>query len=282
MGTNPNDPDAPQHVEFDGGTLPRWIPISLAALLGLSGFGLYAGFRTRSDFQAEMAKTNQRADLLQKQVEQANERLAELRGELQVTSDKLGLTQEELAKARALAQNIRKEQKATGAQLTSQLGQLKQESAAQFGKVATEVSGAKSDIEATRMDLEATKGKLERTIGDLGVQSGLIARNREELDELKRRGERNIFEFDLRRSKERQRVGPILVALRKVDTKKFRYTLDVYADDKLIQKKDKTVNEPVQFYVRGVRAPYEIVVYDVHKDRAVGYLTTPKDQAVRQ
>lgn len=275
MGTTPNVPQ--EHVEYETSPTPRWIPIAFAVLLALSGYALYSGYSSRTALEAELTKTNQRADLLAKQLEQSNERFAELKGQLEVTSDKLGLTQEELAKARSLAQNIRKEQKASDEQFLAQLGQVKQESEAKIGKVATDVSGAKTDIETTRKDLEATKGRLERVVGDAGVMSGLIARNREEVEDLKRRGERNIFEFDIRKSKERNRIGPIQLTLKKVDTKKFRYTLDVYADDKLIEKKDRTVNEPVQFYVRGVRAPYEIVVFEVQKDRAIGYLTTPKD-----
>jgi hypothetical protein len=132
-------------------------------------------------------------------------------------------------------------------------------------------------VAATKADLETTKGKLQSTIGDLGVQSGLIARNHDEVEELKRMGERDIFEFNLSKSaKAPERVGPIQVLLRKVDTKHYKYTLNVVADDKSIEKKDKTVGEPIQFYVRGARAPYEIVVFDLGKDQAKGYLSTPK------
>jgi hypothetical protein len=105
----------------------------------------------------------------------------------------------------------------------------------------------------------------------------LIARNHDEVEELKRRGERDIFEFDLTKSNAGpQHVGPIQVQLKKVDTKHYRYTVNVVADDKAIEKKDKTVGEPIQFYVKGARAPYEIVVFDLSKDEAKGYLSTPK------
>jgi chromosome segregation ATPase len=276
MGTTPNVNEEQAAVEYETASTPRWVAIVLGVLALLVGYVVYAGHKARTNLEAEVAKTNQRADLLQKQLEQSNERMAALQGQLEVTSQKLGLTQEELGKARSLAQNIRKEQKASDEQILTQIGQVKQESEAKIGALSGEVSGAKSDIEATRKDLEATKGRLERTVGDLGVQSGLIARNKEELEELKRRGERNIFEFDLRKTKNPQRVGPVQVTLKKVDTKRYRYTMDLIADDKRIEKKDKTVNEPVQFYVRGTRVPYEIVVFEVQKDRAIGYLTTPK------
>ncbi|HEV1994398.1 MAG TPA: hypothetical protein VGR03_08710, partial [Candidatus Acidoferrum sp.] len=142
-----------------------------------------------------------------------------------------------------------------------------------------EVGGAKKDIEATKNDLEATKGKLERSLGDMNVMSGLIAHSREDLEDLKRRGDRNYYEFTLQRSKSAQRVGPVQMSLNKTDPKKAKYTVTVVADDKTIEKKDKTSGEPVQFYVKGSSrmAPYEIVVFDVGRNQITGYLATPKE-----
>jgi chromosome segregation ATPase len=269
-----------EHHEAPGA--PRWIPIAFLMVVVALSLVAYMGHGARRTLETELAKANQRSDLLSAQLEQANNRIAELKAQFEITSEKLGMTAEELSRARSMAQNILKDQKASDEQLKAQLGQLKQESEAQIGAVAGEVKGAKSDIEATKRDLEAAKGRLERTIGDANVMSGLIARNREELEELKRRGERNVFEFDLRKTKDFQRVGPVQVKLNKVDVKKNRYTMLLYADDKSIEKKDKTLNEPVQFYVRGVRVPYEIVVYELAKDRAIGYLTTPKEVAAQR
>lgn len=276
MGTTPNVPEGQETTHYEVSSTPRWVPILFGILVVLVGWLFYSGYRTRTALQAEVTKTNQRADLLQKQLEEANNRIADVHGQLDVTSDKLGLTQEELAKARALAQNIRKEQKASDEQLVAQIGQVKQESEAKYGELSTEVTGAKGDIAATRKDLEEAKARLMKAVGDLDSHSTLIARNQEEVEVLKRLGEKNIFEFDLRKAKNPQRVGPIQMTLKKVDAKKFRFTMDVFADDKRIEKKDKTVNEPVQFYVRGARTPYEIVVFEVQKDRAIGYLSTPK------
>ena len=115
--------------------------------------------------------------------------------------------------------------------------------------------------------------------GDLGVQSGLIATNASELQALKRLGERNYFEFKLGKTKDRQRVGDITLLLKKTDPKKNKYTVEVMADDKLTEKKDKNVNEPIQFYTSKARQPYEIVVNQVQKDLIVGYLATPKEQS---
>src|SRR5467141_3256534 len=163
--------------------------------------------------------------------------------------------------------------------LTAQLGQVQKESEEKIGAVASEVGGAKKDIEATKTDLEATKGKLERSLGDMNVMSGLIAHNRDDLEDLKRRGDRNYYEFTLQKTKTPQRVGPVQMSLNKTDPKKAKYTVTVIADDKTIEKKDKTSGEPVQFYVKGSSrmAPYEIVVFDVGKNQITGYLATPKD-----
>ena len=189
------------------------------------------------------------------------------------------MTEAELAKARSRAESIRKDQVASDEKIASQLNQVKEESNQKIGEVATEVGGAKKDIEATKTDLEATKGKLERATGDMGVMSGLIAHNRDDLEELKRRGDRNYYEFKITKNKTPQRVGPVQVALTKADQKKAKYTMTVFVDDRSVEKKDKTAGEPVQFYLKGSArmAPYEIVVFDVGKNEINGYLSTPKD-----
>jgi hypothetical protein len=112
----------------------------------------------------------------------------------------------------------------------------------------------------------------------MGVMSGLIARNHDDLEDLKRRGDRNYFEFTIQRAKTPQHVGPVAIALNKTDSKKSKYTITVLADDKSIEKKDRTAGEPVQFYVKGTgrTSPYEIVVFDVNKNQITGYLSTPK------
>jgi len=274
MSTIPNP--AHEEIPLEVSPTPRWIIIALVVAFALVGYLLYANHTARQDMASGLMQANQKAQALAAQLDKTNSRLADLKGQLEVTTQKLGLTQDELARARSLAQTIRKEQKVSDEQLRSQIGQVQQETSTKIGEVSTELTGTKTDVEATKKDLEATKGKLERTIGDLGVASGLIARNHGEVEELKRLGERNIFEFNLTKTKQPQRVGPIQVQLRKTDTKRYKFTINVVVDDKSIEKKDKTLGEPVQFYVKGARIPYEIVVYDVSKDRITGYLSTPK------
>jgi len=263
------------HTEVS--TLPSWVSILFGVAFVLVAYLLYASVSARQTMQKAFDDSNKRLEALTATLDKTNSQLTDLKGEMDVTTQKLGITQDELARARSLAQQVHKEQKESDQRLSTQIGQVQSDTATKFGEVSTELSGTKSDVQATKADLEATKAKLQSTIGDLGVQSGLIARNHEEVEELKRLGERNIFEFKVQKSNKLEHVGPIQVSLRKVDPKHFKYTMNVLADDKTIEKKDKTAGEPVQFYVHGARVPYEIVVFDVTKDQVSGYLSTPKD-----
>jgi O-phosphoseryl-tRNA(Cys) synthetase len=190
-----------------------------------------------------------------------------------VVTDKLNVTQEDLVKARQAS-------KATVAAYNKKLTGLESNVNTQLAtKASTEdVSKLNGDVSGVKNDLEDTKTKLDRATGDMGVMSGLIARNHDDLEELKRKGDRNYYEFTLQKSKTVQKVGPVQMSLNKTDQKKSKYTMTVLADDKSIEKKDKTAGEPVQFYVKGTAryAPYEIVVFDVGKNQITGYLSTPK------
>jgi len=146
-----------------------------------------------------------------------------------------------------------------------------------LGGVKTDLTGAKSDLVSTKNDLDATKKRLESTIGDLGVQSGLIAHTRDDLEVLKHKGDRNIYEFTLNKSTKRPTpVGTVSLQLRKVDAKKGKFTLNVVADDRTIEKKDKNVAEPLQFYSGRDHMLYEVVVFSADKNSISGYLSTPK------
>ena len=192
------------------------------------------------------------------------------------------------AHADQLAKQLEAEQRKAAEQALREINEAKQTAAAQFTAANTKIEGVSTDVGAVRTQASATQAELEKTIkelktaqGDLGVQSGLIATNANELAALKRLGERNIFEFKLPKTKAPQRVGDITLLLKKTDPKKNKFSVDVMADDKLTEKKDKNINEPVQFYTAKARQPYEIVVNQVQKDLIVGYLATPKEQIAR-
>lgn len=150
-----------------------------------------------------------------------------------------------------------------------------------IGEVSTEVGVVKTDVASTKSELEKTVANLKRVTGDLSSQGSLIATNSTELAALKALGERNYIEFRIGKSKDLQKVGDIAMQLKKTDAKKNRYTVELLVDDKRVEKKDKTVNEPVQFLTSKARQPYEIVVNEVKKDQIAGYLATPKVMASR-
>jgi len=152
----------------------------------------------------------------------------------------------------------------------------------EVGTVKTDVGGVKADVAATRSELERTVSDLKRMRGDLGEMSGLIATNSKELSALRELGDRTYWEFTLAKNGAAQRVGDVQMVLKKLDSKHNRYTVEVVLDDKHIEKKDKTINEPVQFY-SGARArqPLEVVVYQIDKEKVVGYLAAPKVHVAR-
>ena len=275
MSISPNIPSPQESYAYESSGTPRWIAVLFGLVIAALAVVVYFGYSTQARLSQDLGRQQEQNRNLSAQLDQANSRIADLKSQVEITTQRMGLTQAELAKAKSRAEDIRKEQQASDQELTSQI----KASQEQIGAVATEVGGAKKDIEATKSDLEATKGKLERSMGDMNVMSGLIAHSRDDLEELRRRGDRNYYEFTLQKAKNSQRVGPVQMSLNRTDPKKSKYTITVIADDRTIEKKDKTSGEPVQFYVKGSArmAPYEIVVFDVGKNQITGYLATPKD-----
>jgi len=170
-------------------------------------------------------------------------------------------------------------------QVAGQLADLKDAASttnSKLDQVSGDVTTVKADVASTQSKLDATGSDLKRVMGDMGVMSGLVATNSSGLAELRALGERNYFEFTIRKSAGPAKVGDIGIALRKTDPKRNRFTISVNADDKVVEKRDRTINEPVQFYVARNRQPYEIVVNEVRKDEVIGYLATPKVNVARR
>jgi len=256
---------------------PRWVGLAIAALGGVSLLGLGLGWsalnQSKSVEQSTQASLKQQNDALAQRLNKADEQNQQLQSDLKVVTSKLNVTQEDLVKARKLT-------KASVAAYDKKLSGLESNVNTQLATKAStdDVTKLNGDVSGVKNDLDATKSKLDRATGDMGVMSGLIARNHDDLEELKRKGDRNYYEFTVQKSKTPQHVGPVQMSLNKTDLKKSKYTMTVLADDKSIEKKDKTAGEPVQFYVKGAQhyAPYEIVVFDVGKNQITGYLSTPK------
>jgi chromosome segregation ATPase len=266
-----------QETNIESTGTPRWVGLAIAVLGGVSLLGLATGVSawhaTKDVEQSTQASLKQQNDTLSQRLAKEDEQNQQLQSDLKVVTDKLNVTQEDLQKAR-------QQSKASVAAYNKKLSGLETNVNSQLATKASadDVTKLGGDVTGVKNDLEDTKSKLERATGDMGVMSGLIARNHDDLEELKRKGDRNYYEFTLSKSKNAQRVGPVQITLNKADQKHSRYTMTVLADDKSIEKKDKTAGEPVQFYVKGTAryAPYELVVFDVSKNQVTGYLSTPK------
>jgi chromosome segregation ATPase len=219
----------------------------------------------------EVGKQNTSAvDALRSELDEVRKQASTAAGRAKTAADK---------RAQDLVNKLAEEHRKQREQVDSELGVLKQSASSaneKVANVASDVTAVRSDIDRTKSDLDATRSDLKSVRGDLGVQSGLIATNSRELAALRELGERNYYEFDVPKSKLPMKIANISMVLRKADPKRSRYTLDVVADDRRIEKKDKYINEPVQFYVARSRAPYEVVVNEVKKDRIIGYLAIPK------
>jgi chromosome segregation ATPase len=233
--------------------------------------------------QSRIAELEQHQLAAQKDVAQKFDDLgSKTRASINVLADKVGMTHKELSRK---ASDIQAAEKATETRLRADEESTKQ----QFGAVSGEVNGVKgevtkvsADVTDTRNDLATTKGKLEHAIGDLSKHSELIATNHDELEFLKHRGDRDYFEFTLKKGKEPTHLSIISLQLKKTDPKKSKFTMYVLAEDKKIEKKDRTINEPLQFYTGRERQLFEVVVNSVDKDHVTGYLSTPKNAATVQ
>jgi chromosome segregation ATPase len=217
----------------------------------------------------------------------ADKKNTDLAEELDATNARLRATSETLGQSVGIAQKqIETRAQSILAAQAAATTKLEQEQAAtkkQIGAVSsdvasvkTDVGGVKTDVATTRSDLEATKSQLNRVVGDAGVMSGLIATNHSELEILKHKGDRNYFEFTLKKGEKPLLLSTIKIQLKKVNQKHSRYTLNVSADDRNIEKKDKNLDEPVQFYTGKTPVLYELVVNDIQKNSVSGYLSTPK------
>jgi len=254
---------------------PRWLGIAVVVLAGVSllalGIGWSASNSARTAEQSlanEVKPLRQNVEVLTQRLTKAEETNAQLQGEFNAVTDRLQLTQGELQTARRQSKQIREDY---SKKLSTVEASVKGELATKAS--ADDVRALSGDVSGVRSDLEATKQNLQMSRGELGT---LIARNHEEIEQLRRMGQRDYFEFTLDKKGTRQRVGSLMVELRGTNAKRNQFTIALYVDDMRLEKKNRSVNEPIYFYTRGARAALEMVVNQVGKDRVVGYLSIPK------
>jgi hypothetical protein len=265
-------------VEVHGGT-PSWlVPVviiaGIVAVVGL-GIGWSAMGRAHDTQQALTAEINTTKGSFSHDLQALQQRLAEtektngeLQSDLGVVTKRLRLTQGEMKKAREEAAQIREESaKQLAAMDTAVKGELATKASTE------EVKAVSGEVGVVRSDLDATKQNLQMAKSEMGT---LIARNHEQIDQLRRLGERDYIEFTVAGRGKPQKVGNITLELRSVNPKRNQFTLALVADDVRVEKRNRTVNEPIFFYTRGAKQPLELVINQVAKDKVVGYLSIPK------
>ena len=253
----------------DRSSILKYVLLAAAAIYVIASLYLMYDLRTRILSRAEGSCAGNFAGELGKRIHATSSEFK------QALSSEVGMTKQQLADRTA---DLERQQKAAAAKLAAEQSQQGKQIQAVSGEVSgvkSEVGNAKTDIQKTQTDLAATNAKLEHAIGDLGLQSGLIAHNGQELEMLKRKGERNYYDFTLQKNAKRP-ISTVSLQLKKVDPKKSRFTLNVIADDRTIEKKDRTVGEPLQFYTGRDHLLYEVVVFTADKNSITGYLSTPK------
>jgi|SwirhisoilCB2_FD_contig_61_6089387_length_951_multi_2_in_0_out_0_1 hypothetical protein len=247
--------------------------------------------RTQSGTQTQISKLNDATTTL---LEQERQRLQDLAQDMKQQVKGVG-DSATVAIRRARTEAQKQGEELSGKlseqqqQVATQLSQIQDTTTSKFSEVTTDVDGVKANVEAVKTnvaaaqsDIEKTSADLKRAMGDMGVMSGLIATNAKDLDTLRALGERNYFEFDISKKDAAKKVGDLMLTLKKADPKRGRFTMDVLADDRHVEKKDKTINEPVQLYVSGNMQPDEIVINQVTKDHVTGYVATPKVKLARR
>ncbi|MBZ5546678.1 MAG: hypothetical protein LAO22_01770 [Acidobacteriia bacterium] len=252
----------------------KWILIAVAiAYVAASAYFIF-------DQHGKLDKVTQEQAASQKQIADLTKRMQSAEADSETLAQQQGMTKKELA---ARTAELQRQQQAASARSAAQAEELKKDVGAvagEVGNVKTDVGGVKTDVAATKASLEATIAKLQSTVGDLNVQSGLIANTRSDLEALKHRGDRGYYEFTLLKGAKPQAISTVALQLKKTDPKRGKYTLNVTADDKTIEKKDRNQSEPVQFYTGREHMLYELVVWTVDKNKITGYLSTPKNAPV--
>ena len=258
---------------------PAWVAPTILIVGILAVIGVVLGWRatiySQDSRQAMMAELNtvkqgtaQTVDAIQQRVEQSDKANSDTQSELALVTKRLRITQGELKKARDEAAQIRDE---NAKQLAAMDTSVKSELATKAS--SDDVKAVSGQVTGVRTDLDTTKNDLQMARSELGT---LIAKNHDEIDQLRRLGERDYVEFTLDKKGQPQKVGAVTVELRGTNPKKNQFNLAITADDKRTEKRNRTVNEPIFFYLKGVKQPLELVINQVEKSKVSGYLSVPK------
>jgi small-conductance mechanosensitive channel len=251
---------------------PRWVGLAVAVLGGVSLLSLGVGWsalnQAKSIEQTTQASVKANNDALAQRLAKEDEINQQLQSDVKVVTDKLNVTHADLVAARNQNKNATV---AVDKKVDNLATSVKAELATKAS--SDDVSKLNGDVTGVKTDLDATKNSIQMARSEMGT---LIARNHDEIDQLRRMGQRDYFEFTVQRKGGATKVGSIQIELKDTNTKKNRYTINVFADDNSFEKKDRSVNEPIFFYTGGTRTALELVVNKVTKSTATGYLSIPK------
>jgi seryl-tRNA synthetase len=260
-------------MSTSGQGTPRWVGLALVVLAGISIVGLGVGWNAATHAKgAEQALTEQNkdlqqnVDLLNRRLAQSEQSNAEVQNELSAVADHLKLTQGQLA-------STRQQTKQLNTDYSQKLDNVQSQLATKAN--ADDVTALGGDVNGVKSDLATTNNNLQMARGELGT---LIAKDHDQIDELRRLGERDYFEFTLAGKGNKSKAGGLMIELRGTNTKKNQFTVNLYVDDMRLEKKNRSVDEPIYFYTPGTRSPLELVVNQVGKDKVVGYVSVPKNQ----
>jgi len=259
-------------VQVTSTATPRWVGIALAVLAGVSLLGIGIGWsalnHANSVEQATQTSVKQANDALAQKLAREDDINQQLQSDLKVVTDKLNVTQADLIKAR-------KQNKQSSVAVDQKIAGLESSVNTQLAAKANadDVNKLNTDVSGVRTDLDATKNNLQMARSEMGT---LIARNHDEIDQLRHMGTRDYYEFTVTRKAGAQKVGAVQVELKSTNQKRSQFTINVLADDRTFEKKNRSVNEPIFFYTGGSRAALELVVNKVTKSSASGYLSVPK------
>jgi len=254
--------------------LPAIIVLGLIAIGGLA-FGWNASSKLDATQQAVTAQVNSFKQGVEQDVSSLKDRIAQdekantdLQGDLKVVTDKLKITQGQLKKARAEAAAANQDtvQKLSALDTGVRTELATKAANDDLKNVDTKVVGVRTDLDTTREDLKMARSEM----------GTLIARNHDEIDQLRRLGERDYIEFTIAGKNKPQKVGNLTVELKGANEKRGQFSVAMTAEDRRLEKKNRFMNEPIFFYLSGTKIPEELVVNKVGKDTVSGYVSIPK------
>jgi len=267
--------DVNVHQTTQESSAPRWVGLAVVILGIISIVSLGIGWSASSHSHdlaqtlgAQLQTAKQNEDVLSQRLAKTEETNAQVEGELSVVTDKLKLTQQDVSRARAQAKKIQDQDAKDLSEMQNSVN----------GQLATkdgvdDLNKVSGDVGAVKSDLDTTKNNLQMTRGEFGT---LIARDHDDIETLRRLGERDYYEFTIDKKGTREKVGDVMVELRGTNPKKNIYSVVLYADDKRYEKKNRSTNEPMYFFEGGSRKPVEFVVNSVTSTKISGYLSVPK------